>query len=508
MTEARRARLLIAVTALTLATPCLADVTLPQIFTDNMMLQRDMPVAIWGTADVGEKVTVEFAGQSVSAAAGKAGRWRVTLKPMAADGEAHTLSVRGTNAIEIKNVILGEIWICSGQSNMVRGLGVDASKPKAYDLPNVRLFGVQPDGTPQLGRFNKTMGWKPCNVANLKAVGPMIGTQNRNFAEVGFVFGKKVHKELNVPVGLIQSAVGGSAVRSWIPDEAIEKDLPIGERLRGFSHAPGGCYRLMIQYLVPFTVRGVIWYQGEDDGKNPDYDRDMTRWIAAWRKLWANPTMPFYFTQICPTNYRGGRMQWLWEDQIAVMHTVPHTALAVTNDVPSFMYPEAQWSKAGTGTMAKRGPGLALCGGGNPHPKNKHIIGERLANIALVRTYGQKDRVLFGPMLDSHKRTGDKIVITMKYVGSGLATRDKAAPAWFLFDPSDLKYDHSYRHYTANKCVVAPAQITGKNTITVTIPPEAKNAKYLTFAWHCEARHNLMNVEGLPAVSFRIKLAK
>jgi len=467
-------------------------VRLPKIFTDHMVLQQEMAIAVWGWADKGEKISVTLAGKSVETRACDSGKWRVDLPAMKADGKPQTLIVKGSETIELKDVLLGEVWLCAGQSNMNRSTEVKESDPQ------IRLFWIDGSVIPtkeDLG--DNAAGWVRSTPKDVATAAPpkkgrRAGKPRKSFAEVGYVFGRKIHSELKVPVGLIKSAFGGSQVQSWTPVEDIEKTYPFGKPAEGgyLGHRPGLLYQTMVNGIVPLSMRGVIWYQGENDGRSKIYHKDLTRWIASWRKLWGRDDMPFYMVQIAPTTYAGGRMQYIWEAQSWAMHNIPHVALAVTND----MAPTEDSRGAGKMKVDKT-TGFPLLGGSNPHPSNKQLAGVRLANIALVKTYKRADRVLFGPMYDSHKIHGAGVTVKFKYVGSGLASRDGKPLNWFqLSDGAKEKRKLVF--------VKADAKITGKDTIEVTAAG-VKTPKFVRFAWNCEARHNLMNKETLPAVSFK-----
>lgn len=462
-----------------------AAIELPKIFTDNMVLQQNLPIAVWGRAAPGESVTVRLGSNSETTKADAGGKWRVALRPMKADGKTLTLTIRGSDTVTLKNVVLGEVWLCAGQSNMNRGVEVKDSHP------GIRLFWIEGSTVPQKDDLSWTAGWvesTPEAVATSAPIhsGRFKGKPRKTFTEVGYVFGRKIHEELKVPVGLIKAAFGGSNVGAWTPKPDIEKEHPFGQPVeRSYvGHTPGLMYQAMIHGMVPLSIRGVLWYQGENDGRNRNYHHDMKTWIDSWRTLWHRPDMPFYFVQIAPTTYAGGKMQYLWESQVWVIENVPHTGLAVSGDI----LPEKM-------VKVDEKTGFPKAGGGNPHPPNKHIVGERLANIALVKTYGRPERVIYGPMYDSHTGDGGKVLVKFKHVGSGLAARNAKPLNWFQVSDGTTQG----RHLTY---VNALAKIVGKNTIEVA-SPQVKQPKFVRFAWHCEARANLMNNEGLPAVSFR-----
>ena len=294
-----------------------------------------------------------------------------------------------------------------------------------------------------------------------------------------------------MPVGLIHRAWAGSTAKAWIPVPGIEKEFPFGQKVEGryLGHKPGLLYQSKILPMMPFTIRGVIWYQGEDDGRNRSYRQDLTALIESWRRLWGRRDMPFYFVQIAQTTYASG-MLGIWEAQSQVMHSVPHTGLAVSNDI----YPEDK-VRIDEGNNRRVGTGWPITGNSNPHPPNKQLVANRLADIALVKTYGGSDRVIFGPMYDSHEIKQDRMLVKFRFAGAGLATYDKKAPNWFEIadgtkEGRKLKY------------VKAQAEIVAKDTVAV-FAAQIKEPKFVRFAWYSLARHNLINKEGLPAVSFR-----
>lgn len=484
-----------------------AEIRLPRIFTDNMVLQQQMPIAVWGWASAGEQVTVTLADKSALAQAGDDGKWRVDLPAMPADGKTYELVVKSESGESrtLDNVVLGEVWLCSGQSNMNRGTDV-----RNENRPDIRLFWIDGSTVPKkedLG--DRIAGWVPCTPEGLASAKPAIvrerATPRTQFAEVGYVFGRRIHDELKVPVGLIKAAFGGSQVQSWTPLPGIEREYPFDQRVeKGYvGHTPGLLYQSMIHGIVPLSMRGVVWYQGENNGRDQEYHIHMKQWIESWRKLWNRPDLPIYFVQIAPTSYAGGNMQQLWEAQSWVMHHVPYTGMAVSNDI----YLHGPWP-AGEVISDE---GKLTRSPSNPHPPNKHVVGERAANIALVKTYGQPDRVLYGPMFDSYQIDGDKIAIKFKYAGSGLTTRDGRPPNWFYVAPElpekERIYDRHHRYRRLAKYQQpADAEIVGKDTVVVHVPETVDDPQVVLFAWDCLAIHNLMNKEGLPAVCFRLEL--
>jgi hypothetical protein len=231
----------------------------------------------------------------------------------------------------------------------------------------------------------------------------------------------------------------------------------------------------------------VVWYQGEDDGRNANYRQDFTDLIESWRRLWGRPELPFYFAQIAPTTYSGG-MLGVWEAQSRVMEAVPNTGLAVSNDIyddgPGHFKP----GKTDSAT------GWPICGGSNPHPPHRPVVAGRLAEIALAKAYGLDRGEVFGPMYGSHKASGNQMFVTFKHCGKGLASNDQQPLTWFQIaaPAADGKLNF----------VNAQAKIVGKDTVALTAAG-VENPQHVRFAWNNLARHNLVNSQHLPAVAFK-----
>jgi sialate O-acetylesterase len=464
-----------------------AELKLAKLFTDHLVLQQELPIAVWGFADLAAEVTVEFNAKIQKATADKLGSWRVDLPAMSADGVSHTLQVTsGTQRVTCKDVLLGEVWICGGQSNM--GRPVTGDQTKSADNPQIRLFNIS-GNVPRSGGIDDTHGWVICSPESIAVAGDGSKEKGRRgFTEVGYVFGRRLQKELKVPVGLIQMNCGGSTAKDWTPTRGVADALVLDEPMKGLTHKPGVLYEVRIRGMVPFTARGVVWYQGEDDGRNKNYAKDFAEMIAAWRGLFSRDDLPFYFAQIAQTTYASG-MLGVWESQQWVMNNVPHTGLAVSNDI----YDGTK--NGGFKLRVDSEIALPIAGGGNPHPTGKDRVAERLARIALANTYGRDQGIIYGPMYKSHKIVDGKIQVTFQHVGSGLKTNDNKMPNWFeLSDGTKDGRRTKYKH--------AEAKIIGKDTIEVW-SSNVSDPTQVRFGWHPLTRFNLINVEGLPAVSFR-----
>jgi len=470
---------------------------LPKIFTDHMVLQRQEPIVIRGWAAPGEGVKVTFNSRAASAKANAAGEWLVTLPAMEADNMPHALTVQGaTDTITLNNVMIGEVWIASGQSNMCR-----ATTP-ANDYPNVRVFHARDWGPHSTGNFNvprkddqnSVVGWWPATVANMQKGGPMDG----RFTEVGFEFARELHENLDVPVAVMQSAFGGTSVRQWQPVEDPDSIYQWG--IQNPTHQ-GHLYYATLHGSQPFSLRGFVWWQGENDGnRGADYYAPKKDMIERWRANWNAPDAPFYFVQIMPTTYQ--KMAELWVSQHWISQHVPNTGLIPNNDI---------WPADTRGTHPAYG--FPTTGSGNPHPPNKHVPATRMAHAALRHTYGVSGGEVYGPSYKSHKVVGNKIRVTFQNVGKGLTTNDGTPPNWFLVGPEHpaerppTRVDHYY-HALRESWVPAAAAIVGPDTVEVTVPKGITTPGHLTFGYHQSALLNLFNSEGLPAICFRLILGR
>jgi len=425
--------------------PVLGDVTLPAVIGDNMVLQRDVELPIWGWADGGEKVTVRLGKCVKTATADDNGNWKVTLPAMKCSAKAAAMTVSGNNKIEVKNILIGEVWVGSGQSNMewsVRGSASATEAVAKADFPKIRLFHV-PKVQAKTPAKDVKAAWRVCSPKSIP-----------NFSAVLYFFGKRLHKDLKMPMGLINSSWGGSPIEPWTVTDASKKQ-------------GGGMYNAMIAPLQPFAVRGAIWYQGETNvfRKNGLKYFDKTKaLIEGWRKTWGNEKLSFYFVQIAPWSggYAPGQLPALWEGQAASLK-IPRTGMAVITDLVDNIR--------------------------DIHPRQKLPVGNRLALWALVKDYGKKDLVYSGPLYTSMKIEGGKIRVSFAHAGGGLVARDKKDLTEFQIAGADGKF------------VPAKAAIDGE-TVVVSAK-EVTAPKHVRFGWHKVANPNLANKAGLPASPFQ-----
>jgi hypothetical protein len=429
-----------------------SHVKLSPLFSDGMVLQRDLPVAVWGTASPGESIAVEFAGQKVAATADAAGAWRVNLAALAASKEPRDLVIRGRDETrELVDVLVGEVWLASGQSNMhwtfSPGQTVDKNEEElaAANDPLVRQFTVKKGGVAAPAAA-VTGIWHRATRNDL-----LTGGTNGDSA-LAYFFARELKTALDIPVGVINASVGGTPIEQWSPG--------------------GGLYNAMVHPVAPFTIRGAIWYQGESNCIKSDgakYTALQTGMVDAWRKRWESPDLPFFFVQIAPFLYsaRPGSpltpesLPEFWMAQTAAL-SQPHTGMVVINDI--------------TGNP------------GDIHPRNKQDVGKRLALLALARVHGQADRVHSGPMFREAKAEGGRLRIQFDHAGGGLATSDGKAPTHLEIAGADGTF------------VPATGTIEGDSLLVHSdAVPQPVAARY---GWHESAMPNLRNREGLPAAPF------
>ncbi|MBI1915429.1 MAG: sialate O-acetylesterase [Planctomycetes bacterium] len=395
-----------------------ADVKLPSVLGSHMVLQRDKMLPIWGWADPDEEVTVRLGENTARTKADAKGSWKVTLAPMKADGKEHTL----------------------GQSNMEMSLaGTHGAKEAiaAADHPEIRLFHVPRVQTKEPAKDVKA-SWGACKP----------GTVGR-FSAALYYFGQRIHKEVGVPVGLINSSVGGSPIEPWTVT----------------GTQSGGMHNGMIAPLQPFPIRGIIWYQGESNVSNGLKYRDKKEaLIRGWRKVWGED-MPFYFVQIAPwSGYGKGLLPPLWEAQAATLE-IPHTGMAGTTDLVDDIK--------------------------DIHPRNKKDVGHRLALWALAKDYGKKDIEYSGPLYKGIKVDGSRVRVSFSHTAGGLKAADGKPLTDFEIAGEDGKF------------VPAEADIDGETVIVHA--KDLKTPTQVRFGWNNTARPNLANKAGLPASPFQSK---
>jgi sialate O-acetylesterase len=464
-------RRFVAISASVLALLCnsaWAEVRLPKIFGDHMVIQRDQPTVVWGWAEAGEKVSVDFAGSKAEVTADAAGKWQLKVTPPSTVGP-HELTVTGKNTVKLSDVLMGEVWLCSGQSNME--WPVQASDNPMEEIANAkhpRIRHIKVQHTPAEKPLDDlaTDGWKVCSPETVA-----------QFTAVGYFFARNLEQSLDVPIGLIGSNWGGTRIEPWTPPVGftqVPELKDIADKLDTFPskaadgkinhQTPLALYNGMIHPMVPFAIRGAIWYQGEsNNGEGMLYRDKMKALIGGWRAVWQREDLPFYFVQLAPYKYNKPlNLPEIWEAQAAALE-IPHTGMAVTVDIGNVK---------------------------DIHPRNKQEVGKRLALWALAKTYG-KQVVYSGPLYESHQIDGDKVRIKFKHAGGGLVARDGKPLSHFEIAGDDGKFVAATATIDDGAVVVKSDQV-----------PKPTAVRY---GWHEEAEPNLSNQEGLPASPFRTK---
>jgi sialate O-acetylesterase len=484
-----------------------AEVSLPDVLSDSMVLQRGVRVPVWGTASPGEAVTVSFNGQTRKTTAGAGGRWRVWLDPLRANATPSVLTVSGRNRIELKDVLVGEVWLVSGQSNMQFTLAETREAQAAIaaaNRPLIRLFNV----SRQVAFRHKPpplATWQACTPGSVK-----------DFSAAGYYFAVELQKELGVPVGVINSSYGGSQAEAWTPVEYLLADAelkptvertkvwdeerprvkveyegqlkrwreesgkakaagarpspspPVPDALREYRVA-SSIYDGMIEPLIPFPVRGAFWYQGEsNEARAEQYGKLLPTMIRAWRERWGQGDFPFGIVQL--PNYRDPKPEPADEAWSHIREAQRRTAVSTKN----------------AGLIVTIDVGEAH----DIHPKNKLDVGRRMARWALAEAYGRK-LTATGPMFGRMKVAGSKIALTFEEVGAGLRVRDGDRLQEFAVAGEDRKW-----HW-------AEARIVGKDKVEVW-SAEVPRPVAARYAFNNNPRRaNLTNDTRLPAAPFR-----
>ncbi len=452
-----------------------ADVKVPALFADHMVLQRDLANPVWGWADAGEEVVVVLGDQKKTATADAGGKWRVVLDAMPAGGP-HKIVIEGKNRLAIEDVLIGEVWVCSGQSNMQWPMAAtrdaDLARKTAH-YPRLRMITVPTRGM-QEPQDNFQGSWQLTTPDTVN-----------NFTAVGYFFGLTLHQALDIPVGLIHDSWGGSACEAWIPRELLEADAqyqPLIDRwreieknpdankdqLKGNSR-PGNLYNGMLKPVVGYGIRGAIWYQGESNaGRAYQYRQMFPLMIRSWRDAWKQGDFSFYWVQLAdfmnePTQPGDSAWAELREAQ-TMTQQLPKTGQAVIIDLG-----EAN----------------------DIHPRNKEDVGERLARLALVKDYGI-DVASRSPEYKSMEQQGNKIILSFDYVGGELKPFDVGDIRGFTIAGEDRKF------------VVAQAKVLDSDKTKVEVWSDQVAAPAaVRYAWADNPVCNLRSTNGLPVTPFR-----
>jgi sialate O-acetylesterase len=491
-----------------------ADVKLPPFFSDHMVLQRDGKAPIWGTAAAGEKVTVKFRDQTKDATADDKGAWRVELTGLKAGGPDE-LSVAGTNTITLKDVLVGEVWVGSGQSNMAGTVGTTTT---GYAKDDPVLAAMAAKDYPQIRGCGARNGWSVAEAKN-----------NPRFSAILFAFAVRLHQELDVPVGMMLGAVGGTPSGAWLSEAALAADAPSQQQMAKYveeypalvkkyeevdlprwraaaeklkadgkqvgreppppskpgvvrDQKPGYLYEAHIRPFVGYGIRGTLWDQGESGTAVGGVDQYtlMGALINGWRKEWNQGDFTFIYVQ----KPSGNGCAWDYENPVT------NQAQPFTN-APAAVPVDGLYVETHVKIMNYPNTGMAISSDLGPftHPLNKSGYGSRSAQVALGMAYG-KPVEYYGPVYKSHAVDGDKVTITFTHLGQGLATKHGTKLQGFAIAGDDKKF------------VWADAKIDGDKVVLSS--PTVKEPKAVRYAWSQNRTWaNLFNKDGLPAVTFR-----
>jgi sialate O-acetylesterase len=498
-----------------------ADIKMPALFSDGLVLQQGKPVAVWGWGAPDEDVSVRFAGQTPVTRVDLEGKWRVSLDPLPANAQPQEMTIAGKNTVTLKNLLVGEVWVCSGQSNMqwtVSQAGNPQQEISAANFPQIRMFNVE--RTVAMTPAGDVKGsWKEANPQN-------VG----QFSAVGYFFGRHLHQVLKVPVGLINTSWGGTRIEAWTSRESLDErpcaaqmlsdwdgirqswdataenakfevakaewqalakkinddnaKLPAEQKKKAPAaprppedptktpHHPAVLFNAMVAPLIPYSVQGAIWYQGESNQKRAfQYQELLPNMINDWRTRW-NSELSFYIVQLAnfgngqPVSKEAGVADtWaeLQEAQYLTAITLPKTGVAVINDIGDEK---------------------------DIHPKNKQEVGRRLALWALAKDYGRADTVFSGPMFKNSMIEGNKVRVQFDHIGGGLKTRDGGELKHFQIAGQDQKWVWAQAKIENNEVIVSSDAVA-----------TPVGVRYAWAAWPEGA--NLINAEGLPASCFR-----
>ena len=484
------------------------ELTLHPLIGNHAVFQRDVPFPVIGKADSGAEVVVQWRGKDYQAKAGADGKWSLQLDPSPATEKGQVLKVKsGTNSIEVSDILIGEVWLASGQSNMewpLNKCGAQMAEAESAEDPHLRLAWVSRATAPLPAESVKT-SWRSATKSTALT-----------FSAVGYFFGRELRKTTQVPVGVIQSAVGGTPAEAWTPIEFLEAESDFAKAVNSRKEYPNWYPKLLAKYekdkvaydlalaeaektgakppkkirephtpeknpnlasvlwngmiypLVPYPIRGVIWYQGESNAYRAEvYEKLLTGMIGAWRKAWGQGDFPFLIVQLTDFNVNedgatGVKWAKLRDAQSAVADHVPQTGLAVT---------------------------LGLGDAEDIHPQRKMEVGERLALWANKIAYG-KDVVCQGPVFNSMKYTGAEAIVSFRPLKGELKSSDQKEVGGFAVAGSDKQFKPAQARLEKNQVILKSSEV-------------AKPA-FVRYAWcNRPADANLTDESNLPARPFR-----
>lgn len=445
---------------LLISSTMMANVSLPNIFSDNMVLQRNSEVKIWGWANPKEEIKLvsSWNNQEYKTVANNQAKWEITIKTPEAGGP-FTISIKGYNEVVLKNILIGEVWLCSGQSNMEMSVswGIDDGEEEAKNAtnPTIRFFTV-PKLTAENPQNNLLGNWTESTPETMKY-----------FSAVGYFFAKRLREDLkNVPIGLISSNWGGTPAEIWMPAEVVNNNPLLLENAKKLNEQeygprqPGRAYNAMIYPIVGFKIAGTLWYQGESNVGSQVYDKTLGALITSWRKEWKDD-FPFYYVQIAL--FKTGKNNFsnvtVRDSQRKLLKEVPKTGMVVISDISDTI---------------------------DIHPKNKKSVGIRLANLALAETYKTNSNLVNGPLFKGIKVDKNELTVSFDYA-DGLYFKDKKSKQFEVAGTDGVFY---------------PAEASIKNNEVILTSKKVVSPAKVRFAWGNTIQSDLFNKANLPASCF------
>ena len=441
-----------------------AKVTLPSFFTDNMVIQQNSQLTLPGKAKAGKQVTVKVSWnyEKYTAKASADGHFSIEV-PTPPAGGPYQIIVSDGEKLVLNNVLSGEVWICSGQSNMEMTVRGSLNQPVLHandilmdaDNEQIRLMRIARNA--QLIPQDTCRGqWKTASSVSI-----------RYFSLIGYLFAKTLQKQLKVPVGMIETSWGGSAIQPWMSRECLESmNISVPNDFRNFKvhrRAPSSLYNGMVAPIAGFGIRGFLWYQGESNVGDTDlYRRLLPEMVKDWRKSWNNDTLPFYYVQVAPYDYPNGNGALLREAQLKAYKDIPYSGMVVITDA-----------------------GIEKC----IHPSNKSIVAKRLIYWAMNRTYGKRAIACDFPELDSYVVKDGKMLLQFKNAPNGLTSYNKPITLFEVAGEDRVFY---------------PAKaVIGKEKGIVVWNDQVKNPVAVRYGFRSWIKGELYSTEGIPVPSFR-----
>ncbi len=437
----------------------MANITLPNFFSDNMVLQRNSEITIWGWANTSEEVIIipSWNNKEYKVKANTQAQWQLKV-PTPKEGGPYSILIKGYNEIVLKNILIGEVWLCSGQSNMEMsanwGIKNGQEETQKANYPNIRFFTVE-KATATSPQNNLSGNWKVCTPETMK-----------NFSAAAYFFAKRIQEDLkNVPIGMINSSWGGTPAEIWIPENIIQNNEELSTAAKKINPTeygpmePARAYNAMIHPLVGFKIAGILWYQGENNVGATSYKVTFSALINSWRNLWKED-LPFYFVQISPFNYGGNKDSGviIRDAQRQTLQLV-NTGMVVTSDISTI---------------------------DDIHPKDKISVGIRLANLALANIYKTNTALVNSPVFRAIKIEKNKVLVHFDYA-EGLHFGTKKTNQFEIAGADNVFY-------------ISKSEI--KNNEVILYSDKVKNPTRIRFAWGNTIQSDLFNKANLPASSF------